>query len=62
MIILTIRNPLPQNQNVEVHQAENSQASAITIRTQNREKTKTEKNTFLQNLERRSGVVVPDQQ
>ena len=62
MIILTIQNLLPQNQNVEAPLEENLRLDAITIQPQNREKIKTEKNTFQQNLERRPGAVVPEQQ
>ena len=62
MIIHTIQNLLHQNQNVEAPLEESLLPDAIIIRPQNRGKIKTEKDTFQQNLERRSGAVVPDQQ
>ena len=62
MIILTIQKPLPQNQNVEAPLEESLHPDATIIRLQNRGKIKTEKDTFQQNLERRPGVVAPDQQ
>ena len=62
MIILTIQNLLHQNQNVEVPPEESLHPDAIIIRPQNRGKIKIEKDTFQQNLERRPGAVVPEQQ
>jgi hypothetical protein len=62
MIILTIQNLLHQNQNEEAPREESLRPDAIIIRPQNPGKIKTEKDIFQQNLERRPGAVVPDQQ
>ena len=62
MTILTIRNQLHQNQNVEAPLEESLRPDAIIIQLQNRGKIKIEKDTFQQNLERRPGAVVPEQQ
>ena len=62
MIILIIQKPLPQNQNVEAPLEESFRPDEIIIRPQNRGKIKTEKGIFQQNLERRPGAVVPEQQ
>ena len=62
MIILTIQNLLHQNQNVEAPLEESLRPDAIIIRLQNREKIKTEKDTFQQSLEKRPEAVAPDQQ